>query len=370
MKQFWVLVQKEFYHVFRDSKTLLLLFGMPIAQIVLFGFALTNEVKQAKIMVYDEAHDEASRRLVQQLQAGGMFELAGYAPSKGHVDQAFKSGQIKLALFIPPDFGTSILRNESVQLQCMADATDPNTANTLLSYVQAIVRDFQQEYFQHSSSVAVSMVGVRVRMLYNPSLTGAANFVPGVLSLILLLVCVLMTSISIVREKEQGSMEVLLVSPVHPLRVILAKATPYFLLSLLNLTVILILSVALLDLPIRGNLFLLYGASSMFILTCLALGLLISNFTASQQLAMLISLMGMMVPALLFTGFLFPIENMPLPLRLISNIVPSRWYFQITKAVLIKGQGFGAIWPQLLVLGSMAVILLTISIRKFKIRLS
>jgi ABC-2 type transport system permease protein len=370
MKQFWVLVQKEFFHVFRDAKTLLLLFGMPVAQIVLFGFALTNEVKEAKILVYDEARDEASRQLVGQLTAAGLFEVVGTAPSKAAVDAAFRKGKIKMALFIPADFGSALWRGESVQLQCMADATDPNTANTLVSYVQAIVRDFQQDHFREHGASKSALVGARVRMLYNPSLSGAANFVPGVLSLILLLVCVLMTSNSIVREKEQGSMEVLLVSPVHPLRVILAKATPYFVLSLLNLTVILILSVSLLDLPIRGSLFLLYAASSLFILTCLALGLLISNFTASQQLAMLISLMGMMVPALLFTGFLFPIENMPMPLQIISNVVPSRWYFQITKAVLIKGQGLDAIWPQMLVLASMATVLLAVSIRKFKIRIS
>jgi ABC-2 type transport system permease protein len=207
-------------------------------------------------------------------------------------------------------------------------------------------------------------------MLYNPELKGVTNFVPGVMALVLLLVCVLMTSVSIVREKELGTMEVLLVSPFNPFMVIITKAIPYFLLSLVNLSVILLLSVGLLDMPMNGSLPLLYGESSLLILAALSLGLLISNSTNSQQAAMLISLMGMLIPTLMFTGFLFPLENMPLPLQVVANAVPSKWYYIIVKSIMIKGLGFSAIWKESLILFGMTVFLLLISFKKFKIRLA
>jgi ABC-2 type transport system permease protein len=206
-------------------------------------------------------------------------------------------------------------------------------------------------------------------MLYNPELKGATNFVPGVMALVLMLVCVLMTSVSIVREKEMGTMEILLVSPFNPFLVIISKAVPYFLLSLLNLAIILVLSVFLLDMPIHGSLVLLFAESGLLILTSLSLGLLISNVTDSQQTAMLICLMGMLIPTMLFTGFMFPLENMPLPLQIVSNIIPAKWYYIIAKSIMIKGRGFAAIWKETLILAGMTVFLLTVSFKKFKIRL-
>jgi len=191
-----------------------------------------------------------------------------------------------------------------------------------------------------------------------------------VMPLVLLLVCVLMTSVSIVREKETGTMEVLLVSPFNPIMVVLSKAVPYFLLSIINLTAILVLSTAVMDMPINGSIGLLYLASALLILTALALGLLISNVTDSQQTAMLLSLMGMLLPAIMFTGFMFPIENMPLPLQIVSNIVPSKWYYIVVKSVMIKGIGIAGVWKELLILAGMATVLLAITVRNFKIRLA
>lgn len=206
-------------------------------------------------------------------------------------------------------------------------------------------------------------------MVYNPELKSVVNFVPGVISLILLLVCVLMTSVSIVKEKESGTMEVLLVSPFSPFGVIVSKAVPYLALSLINLTVILLLSIFVLGMPVNGSFLLLYAVSTLFIITALSLGLLISNITTSQQAAMLVSLMGMLVPSILFTGFMFPLENMPYVLQLFANIVPAKWYYIIVKSVMIKGLGFEAIWKETLVLLGMTILLLVVNIRKFKIRL-
>jgi ABC-2 type transport system permease protein len=367
MKQFLTFVRKEFYHVFRDSKTLLLLFGMPIAQIVLFGFALTNEIKNSSIVICDYANDIASERIIEKLAVSKSFDLQRVLMSHREIEKSFQSGKIKLAIVFPASFNNDLLHLNKAQVQIIADASDPNTANALTAYATNIIMDYQKEL---SGENPPYQINTEVRMIYNPELKGVTNFVPGVMALVLLLVCVLMTSVSIVKEKETGTMEILLVSPFNPILVILSKAVPYFVLSLLNLTIILILSVTLMDMPINGSITLLYLESSLLIITALSLGLLISNSTDSQQSAMLISLMGMLMPTMMFTGFMFPLENMPLPLQIISNIVPSKWYYIIVKSIMIKGLGFSSIWKETLILAGMTSFLLIVSIRKFKIRLA
>ncbi|MDH4092507.1 MAG: ABC transporter permease [Cyclobacteriaceae bacterium] len=367
MKQFLTFVRKEFYHVFRDSKTMLMLFGLPIAQITLFGFALTNEIKDSKIVICDYAKDEASQQITYKLAASNNFSIEESLLSHQQIEEAFKAGKIKLAVVFPVNFTYDLLHLNTAQVQLIADAADPNTGSTLTTYATSIIRDYQQDVLQ-SKSLPLSIT-TEIRMLYNPELKGVTNFVPGVMALVLMLVCVLMTSVSIVKEKEMGTMEVLLVSPFNPFLVILSKAVPYFALSLINLSVILLLSVFLLDMPINGSVVLLFAESSLLIVTSLALGLLISNSTASQQTAMLLSLMGLLVPTMLFTGFMFPLENMPMPLQVIANLVPAKWYYIIVKSIMIKGLGFSSIWKETLILVGMTTFLLVVSFKKFKIRL-
>ena len=365
--QFFSFVRKEFYHVFRDSKTLLLLFGMPIVQIVLFGFALTNEIKNSKVVICDYANDMASHHIIDKIEVTKSFEIEKRILSHQQIEATFKEGKVKLAIVFPANFNNDLLHSNKAHVQIIADASDPNTANTLTSYATNIIMSYQQELMKNNT--APLGINTEIRMIYNPELKGATNFVPGVMALVLLLVCVLMTSVSIVREKEMGTMEVLLVSPFNPILVIISKAVPYFLLSLVNLTAILVLSITLMDMPMNGSFLLLYFESSLLILTALALGLLISNSTESQQAAMLISLMGMLLPTMMFTGFMFPLENMPIPLQVIANITPSKWYYIIVKSIMIKGLGFSAIWKETLILTGMTLFLLIVSIRKFKIRL-
>lgn len=368
MKQFIVFIRKEFLHVFRDRKTLLMLFGLPLVQIVLFGFALTNEVKNSKIVVVDYARDMASQQIILKIEASRYFEVEKLLMSHHEIEIAFKQGKIKSAIVFPANFNSDLLRHNKAQIQIIADASDPNTATTLTNYLTSIINDYQSQLKQFYSTP--HKIIPEVRMLYNPELKGAHNFVPGVIALVLMLVCVMMTSISIVREKELGTMEVLLVSPFKPILVILSKAVPYLLLSLINLTVILLLSVFALGLPVNGSLVLLFSVSTLFIITALSLGLLISTTTASQQTAMLLSLMGMMLPTMLFSGFMFPIENMPVPLQWFSNIVPAKWFYIIVKAIMIKGLGFLSIWKETLILLGMTIFLLAMSLRNFKIRLA
>lgn len=368
MKQFLAFVRKEFFHVLRDRKTLFILFGMPVVQILIFGFALTNEVKNARIMVVDMSGDEASHRLTERINASRYFDVVRYERNASGMESAFQAGTIQMAVVFGPDFYQHIMHQHSATLQVVADAADPNTATTLTNYLNAVVQDFQQELNGKNSMPL--RIQPQVRMLYNPQLKGAPNFVPGVMALVLMLVCVMMTAVSIVREKETGTMEILLVSPFKPVLVIMAKAVPYFMLSLVNVASILLLSVFVLDLPVQGSVWLLFAESMLFIATCLSLGIFISVRTSSQQVAMLISLMGMLLPTVLFSGFMFPIENMPVPLQVFSNIVPAKWFYLVVKAIMIKGLGITAIWKESLILAAMTLFLLFISLKNFNIRLS
>ncbi len=367
MKQFLFFVQKEFYHLIRDRRTLLILFGMPLMQILIFGFALTNEVKNAKIAILDNSKDEVTKEIIHELEASRYFDIVKNLESASLLEKTFQQGSVKLAVVFPPQFQHSLLHENKADIQLIADATDPNTANTLANYATAIIMDYQnnmkgQKEFPYA-------INTEYRMLYNPQLKGSYNFVPGVMAMVLMLVCAMMTSISIVREKEIGTMEVILVSPIVPIRVIVAKMVPYFLLSTVNIASILMLSVFVLDVPVQGNLVLLVSECLLFTITVLALGLLISSITDSQQIAMLISLMGLFLPTVMLSGFMFPIENMPLPLRTISNIVPAKWFYNIVKSVMIKGLSFQYVWKETLILAGMTVFFLFVSIRKFKTRL-
>ncbi len=351
----------------RDRRTVFILFGMPIIQIVIFGFALTNEVKNSRIAILDNSKDEATRAIIHQLEGSRYFDIVDNLSSYADLEPTFQKGQIRMAVVFPPQFQESLLHTNSASIQLIADATDPNVANTLTTYAAAVIMDYQNNIRgQQEYPYAIE---TELQMLYNPQLKGSYNFVPGVMAMVLMLVGAMMTSISIVREKELGTMEVILVSPIVPIKVIIAKMVPYLLLSMVNIASILLLSVYALDVPIKGSLSLLVFECFLFTLTALALGLLISSISNSQQVAMLISLMGLFLPTIMFSGFMFPVENMPIPLQVISNVVPAKWFYYIVKDVMIKGTGLQTIWMETLILAGMLVVLLAVSIRKFKVRL-
>ena len=366
--QFLAFLRKEFRHVLRDRKTLLILFGLPIVQILIFGFALTNEVKNSKIIIVDYARDASSQQITNKIDASNYFEIEESIMDYKQIDAVFKKGEIKMAIVFPENFNEELLHTNAAQLQVIVDASDPNTANTLTNYVTSIIHDY--EAAQNKMLSIPYRIIPETKFLYNPQLKGAPNFVPGVMALVLMLVCVMMTAISIVKEKETGTMEILLVSPFRPILVIFSKAVPYLLLSLINVTIIILLSVVVLDIPVNGSVMLLFGESTLFIITCLSLGILISIKTKSQQIAMLLSLMGMLLPTILFSGFMFPIENMPWPLQVISNAIPAKWYYIIVKSIMIKGLGFLSIWKETLILFGITLFFLIVSLKSFKIRLA
>jgi len=368
MKQFLSFVRKEFYHILRDKRTLFILLMMPVVEIIIFGFALTNEVKNSKIAILDQSNDAATEQLITKISASKYFDLAAILHNPDEIDETFKRNDAKIVMVLPSSFGDDLKHFNTAQVQLIADATDPNTATTLINYASVIIKDYQQQ-LTDAKQVPYS-INTQIRMLYNPQMKGAYSFVPGVMAMVLMLVCTLMTAITVVREKELGTMEVMLVSPIQPLKIVIAKAVPYLLLSGVNIGSILLLSSFVLHVPINGSLLLLVSEAMLFTITCLSFGLLISSLTDSQQVAMFVSLTGMFLPTIMLSGFMFPIENMPLPLRLLSNIVPARWFYQIVKSVMIKGLDITGVWKETLILSGMTVFLLSLAIKKFKIRLA
>jgi ABC-2 type transport system permease protein len=364
MKTFLAFIKKEFWHVLRDKRSLLILLGLPIVMMILFGFALSSEVKNSNIAILDYAQDDASHLLIDRLNQSQYFSVQQYLHSEGEIERVFRQGKVRLVVIFPQNFQEDLLHTNHVQVRLIGDASDPNTSNIVVNYASSIFRDYQNE-LSDNKKLPYS-IETETRMLYNPQLKSSYNFVPGVMTLILMLLGAMMTSVSIVKEKEMGTMEILLVSPMRPLLVVLSKAVPYMVLCFIDVIIILLLAVFLLEMPIRGSLFLLLAESLLFIITTLSLGLLVSTIVDSQQTAMFLSLVGFLMPALVFSGFMFPIENMPLPLQIVSNIVPTKWYYSIVRAIMVKGLGFSYVVKQTLILVGMTVFFLGVAIRKFK----
>ena len=366
MKQFFAFVRKEFYHIFRDRRTMLILLGMPVVQIILFGFAISTEVKNVRVVVLDPSNDVMTRRIVDRIGASEYFRMERMIHSPEELEAIFREGDADLAIVFSTRFADGIYTGDS-QIQLVADATDPNMATTRTNYAAGIIASVQQELMPPGVSVATIVPDVK--LLYNPQMKSTYNFVPGVMGLILMLICAMMTSISIVREQEPGTMEILLVSPVKPLFVILSKAVPYFVLSFINLVTILLLSVYVLHVPVAGSLFWLITVSLLFIFVSLALGLLISSVTRTQVAAMLASGLILMMPTMILSGMIFPIESMPLVLQIISDILPARWYIQAVRKLMIEGVDITLVLKEVGILALMAAVLITISFKKFKNRL-
>ena len=366
MKQFLSFLRKEFYHIFRDMRTTLIMLAIPVIMVVIFGYAISMEIKNAPLAVFDQSRDEMTMKITDRLAANEYFEYYTTVESYDELQLLFRKSKIKIAVVFPAGFGSDPMSSE---VQLLLDASSPNEASALTGYATAVINAEIADSLTPSATQRVTGITPVVQLLYNPQMKDAYNFVPGVMGMILILICSLMTSVGIVREKELGSMEVLLVSPLKPASIILAKAVPYLLVSFVNITTILLLAYYLLDVPIVGSLSLLLFLSTLYALVALCLGLLISTVTDSQKAAMLISAMALMLPVILLSGMMFPIENMPYLLQLLSNIVPARWYIVAIRDVMIKGVGLAGVLPEIGILLLMTVILVIISVKRFKVRL-
>lgn len=366
MKRFKGFIIKEFYHIFRDTRTLIILFGIPVAQILIFGFVISNDIKDVKIAIFDKSKDNITKEISNKLLSSGYFILYDNIVSENQIEQAFQTGEVKEVLIFEKDFAKKIEREQHADIQLIADASDANTANLVISYTTAIINDYVQANFANHLPIQID---IKSKMMFNNTSEGAYMYVPGTMALILMLISAMMTSLSISREKEMGTMEVLLVSPLKPWQIIIGKVLPYLVLSFINAITIIILGFFLFQMPMEGSLTLLLIQSLLFILMSLSLGIMISTLSSTQMVAMMISMFALMLPTLLLSGFIFPIENMPDILQYLSKIIPATYFITIIKNIMIKGLGFVDVWKETLIIFSMTLFFIIISVKRFKTRL-
>jgi ABC-2 type transport system permease protein len=340
---------------------------MPIAQIMLFGFAITNEINNVDIAILDKSKDATTKEIINKISSSNYFSNQEAIENEAEIESVFKKGKVKAVLIFEKDFSKKLIKENKATIQIITDATDPNTANTISNFTNSILRKYQQE-INKDIKIAYQIIP-QTQMAYNAELKSVFMFVPGVMTIILMLVSAMMTSISITKEKELGTMEILLVSPLKPFQVIIGKVVPYIFLSIINAIVIIVLSIFIFKMTVQGSLFLLGAESVLFIVNALSLGILISTISETQQTAMMISLMGLMLPVILLSGFIFPISSMPLPLQVISNVIPAKWFIIILKGIMLKGVGIALVWKETLILLGMTVFFIVLSIKKYKIRL-
>ncbi|MFZ5939503.1 MAG: ABC transporter permease [Bacteroidota bacterium] len=367
MKRFLGFVIKEFRHIFRDTRTLVILFGLPVIMIILFGFVVTNELKDVKVGVLDLSRDVSSENLLHELFSSGYFIRVEDLESEKDIEEVFRSGAAQEVIVIGPRFGESLVREKKAAIHIIADASNANTAQLAANYTRAIISGWMLR--QAGGTGLPWQVEISPRMYYNEEMKGVHMFVPGLMAMILMLISALMTSITITREKETGTMEALLVSPLRPMEIILGKVSPYVLLSFINAVTIIILGYFVFRVPMAGSLLLLLAECMLYITLALSLGVFISTVAKSQQMAMIISLIGLMLPTILLSGFIFPIDNMPRVLQWFSSIMPARWFIIIIKNIMLKGTGFFYVWKETLILLVFTVFFMFNAIKRFKIRL-
>lgn len=368
MHSFKGFIVKEFRHILRDRRTLLILFGLPIALLLIFGYAVRNEVNDAQIAILDHSHDEVTRQIIQKLRASNELNIYSYLQSADQIDPAFREGHIKQVIVFEENFMRNLQRHGQADVQIITDASEPNIAGLVQNYTRAIIQSWRPDDLSFNPTARAGITPT-VRMLFNPQLKSVYYFVPGLIAVILMLVSALMTSVSIAREKETGTMEILLVSPLKPHHIIVGKVIPYLVLSILNVATVLAVANIVFAVPFRGSLLFFLFVSLLLIFAALALGVLISTKAQDQRTAMMASLMGTLLPTLLLSGFIFPVESMPVPLQYISNIVPAKWYLITARGSMLMGTGFEYLWLPVSVLSAMTIVLVFAGIRNFNDRL-
>ncbi len=368
MSQFQSFVHKEFLHIFRDRRTMLILIVLPVVLIILFGFAITTEVKDSRVALVIPSKDHVTRQIRERIAANTYFTITHDLTDPAAAELLFHKNEIDLALVFSENFAEEMQRSGKATVQILADGTEPNQASVRTGYAQQVLMDCKRDLTSRQTLRPQYLIVPETRLLYNPQSKSEYNFVPGVIGLILLLICVMMTSISIVREKEMGTMEVLLASPLPPIFIVLAKLVPYFAISCFNLATLLLLSAVLLHIPMAGSLIGFIGISMLYILTALALGLLISTAVNTQLAAMLLSLL-LIVPTIYLSGLTFPLESMPPALQKASVVVPARWYINAARKLMIQGVEMKYVAKDALILGGMALSFIGISWKLFKTKL-
>ena len=360
-------VVKEMRHILRDRQTLTILLLMPLVQVVLFGYALRSDVRNIRVAIVDPAPDVETIALRDRFSATSRFRVVASTPNLAAVEPLFRQGSADMAVVFEPGFAENLASATPAQVLLAIDASDPNTGTTMEAYARAVINAHQNDLVERRGAVRIR---TETRMRFNPTLESVNLFVPGLIALVLTLVSALMTAISLSREKERGTLEVLLVSPLRPWQVIVGKVLPYLGLAFANAVTAIAAAWFIFRVPVRGSIALLLTLSMLYAIASLSLGVLIASRTSSQRTAMYAAMLGTMLPSALLSGMIFPLASLPRPLQIISNIVPARWFIGIARGIMLKGVGLEYVWRDSLVLALMTVIMLVASIRSFKPRIA
>lgn len=368
MHLFLSFVRKEFYHIFRDRRTLLILLVMPVVMILLFGYAVTTELKSTRLVVQDFSQDELTQRITERFAVNPYFSLVAEGVSENDLSGIFRRGEADMVLVFGSHFAEDLRKEGKARVQLLVDGCEPNQATMRTAYASQLLRQMEMEWGEKRRFIPEVTLLPATRMLYNPQQRSEYNFVPGIMGVILMLICAMMSSISIVREKELGSMEVLLASPIRPIYIVLAKLVPFFVISLGIVLVMLLLSVFLMHIPVAGSTLLFIGVSLLYIWICLSIGLLISTLVSTQLVALLLSLL-LIIPSVYISGMVFPVESMPLPMQKASALFPASWYIDAARKILIQGVELSYVLKNMVIMGVMGLLLDVLALRLFKTRL-
>jgi ABC-2 type transport system permease protein len=366
MSALWGLLRKEVYHIRRDRRTLAVLVLLPVLQVIIFGYAIRTDVKNIRLVIVDPEPDHATLALRSRLAATDAFQVLAVVSRTGELDRLFQRGDAQEAVVFEPGFATRLARGLPARVSIITDTTEPNTGNVVQSYALAVIQDYEREL---QSGASIIRIVPDVRMRFNPTRESSNLFVPGLMAFVLTIISSLMTAISLTREKETGTMEALLVSPLRPWQIIVGKVLPYLGIGFVSVLGVIVEGRLVFGVPLRGSLLLLLGEGLLFILVSLSLGILISARTSSQRVAMLGALVGTMLPTMLLSGFIFPLESMPWLLQALANVVPAKWFVLVARSIMLKGAGLTYLWQPTLILLAMALALLFFSAQSFHERL-
>lgn len=339
------LIKKEALHIVRDTRTMVITLLMPLVLLLLFGFAISTEVNNIRLVAVVEQHDDATRDMLERFRVNEYFTFMGLAASSD-VERMLRSGEADAALFLKED-------NGEIKSQIIVDASNASTAQAMTGYIQGVLAG------------TVTFNPIITHTLYNPQMKSAYNFVPGIMGMIFILICAIITSVSIVREKERGTMDLLLVSPIRPVTIILGKLVPYFILSCIILSAMLLIAYTVLGLPLSGSVVNVVGLSLLYIILSLSIGLLVSTVVDTQLTALIVSAVAFMLPVIMLSGMIFPIDNMPVVLQWVSCIIPARWYTEAMRKLMIERLDFAAVMQEVVILAVMTAVLFIVAVKKF-----
>ncbi len=371
MKQFLSFVRKEFIHILRDPRTLLVLLVMPQAMVMILGYLIRNDVTDIRVAVLDHSKDAATTQITQRLASNDYFILCDEVHTEDEATELFRRGEIDLVVVFCPEFANRLVHTHDAAIQILADGSEPNQASMRVTYAQQVINSIRNSHpdgLIPNSQFLIPNLKISTRMLFNPQQRSEMNFVPGVVGIIMLLICCMMTSVAIVREREMGTMEILLASPLSVINIVLAKLTPYIVISLFNLTTLLCLTTWVMDVPMAGSLLLYILMSLLYVFVVLMLGLFISCVVSTQLAALLLSLL-MIIPSIYFSDMIFPLASMPEPAQMVSNIVPARWFISASRKIMIEGLGLQYVIKEMVILVIQGVALMILSWKLFKTRL-